>query len=55
MASAYGLEPSARVVFEIASLRTFDKQWFDEAYRLALTWMIGWLMEHNPNHWEQEQ
>ncbi len=55
MASAYGLKPSARVVFEIASLRTFDKQWFDEAYRLALTWMIGWLMEHNPNHWEQEQ
>lgn len=52
MASAYGLEPSARVVFEIARLRIFDRQWFDDAYRLALTWMIVLLMAKNPNHWE---
>ena len=44
MVSAYGLTPPARVVvFEIASLRTFDKRWFDEAYRLALTLMLGLL------------
>ena len=55
MASAYGLEPHPRVVFEIASLRTFDKPWFDEAYRWSLTWMIGWLMEQDPAHWEHEQ
>lgn len=50
--SVYGLEAPARTVFEIASLRTFDKGWFDEAYRLALTWMLGYQVEHCSTCWE---
>jgi hypothetical protein len=52
MVSAYGLAAPPRVVFEIASLRTFDRRWFDEAYRLALTLMLGHLLEHCPDCWE---
>jgi hypothetical protein len=52
MVSAYGLGAPPRVEFEIASLRAFDKRWFDEAYRLALTLMLGHMLEHCPDCWE---
>lgn len=52
MISAYGLTAPPRVVFEVVSLRTFDKRWFDEAYRLALTLMLGHMLEHCPGCWE---
>lgn len=52
MISAYGLTAPSRVAFEILSLRTFDKRWFDEAYRLVLTQMIGYLLEQHSHCWE---
>lgn len=52
MVSAYGLTAPPRVVYEIASLRTFDKCWFDKAYRLALTLLLGHMLVHSPDCWE---
>ena len=52
MVSVYGLEAPPRMIFEISSLRTFDKRWFDEAHRLALTLMLGYRLEHCPLCWE---
>lgn len=47
--SNYAIATPPRVQFEIASLRSFDKRWFDDAHRLALTLLLGRRMAQHPD------
>ena len=48
IAAACGIAVDRPLVFELRRLRSFDEQWFDEAYSYMLAIAIGTLLEQDP-------
>ena len=48
IAAACGIAMDPPLIFELRYLRSFDEQWFDEAYSCTLAIAIGTLLDEDP-------
>ena len=48
IAAVCGIKVERSLIYEIRHLRSFDEQWFDEAYSRILAIAIGILFEQDP-------
>lgn len=47
--AAYEIPNTEALVFDIRMLRAFDPEFFDETYRVILTWLIGDILRNEPH------